>query len=86
MHDILVLYYSRYGSTARLAEQIARGINGVTDCNARVRTVPAVSALPEATAPAVPESGAPYATRADLSECAGLVMGSPTGSATWQPR
>lgn len=78
MTDILVLYYSRYGSTARLAEQIARGVNSVDDCNARLRTVPAVSANTESTAPSVPDDGPPYATTADLDECAGLIMGSPT--------
>lgn len=78
MTEILVLYYSRYGSTARLAEQIARGINSVDGCNARIRTVPAVSSNTETTAPAVPEDGPPYASREDLQECAGLVMGSPT--------
>lgn len=78
MTDILVLYYSRYGSTARLAEQIARGVNSVDGCQARLRTVPAVSATTEATAAAVPDSGAPYATGRDLQECAGLLLGSPT--------
>jgi NAD(P)H dehydrogenase (quinone) len=78
MQDILVLYYSLHGSTARLAEQIARGINSVDGCNARLRTVPGVSTKAEATAAAVPDDGPPYATLADLEECAGLVMGSPT--------
>jgi len=78
MTEILVLYYSRYGSTAGLAEQIARGVNSVAGCTARLRTVPAVSATTEATAPAVPDTGPPYATTRDLSECAGLIMGSPT--------
>ena len=78
MKDILVLYYSRYGSTARLAEQIARGVNKVEGCNARVRTVPAVSANTAASEPGVPDEGPPYATNSDLSECAGLIMGSPT--------
>jgi NAD(P)H dehydrogenase (quinone) len=78
MNDILILYYSRYGSTARLAEQIARGVNGVAGCNARVRTVPAVSANTDERAPAVPDDGPPYATYDDLAECAGLIMGSPT--------
>lgn len=76
--DILVLYYSRTGSTARLAEQIARGINSVAGCNARVRTVPAVSPDTAASEPEVPVDGPPYATNADLAECAGMVMGSPT--------
>ena len=78
MQDILILYYSRHGSTARLAEQIARGVNSVAGCNARLRTVPSVSTDTQATAPPVPDEGAPYATNADLSECAGLIMGSPT--------
>lgn len=78
MTDILVLYYSRFGSTARLAEQIARGINSVDGCNARVRTVPPVSNDTEATATQVPDDGPPYVSKSDLSECAGLVMGSPT--------
>lgn len=76
--EILVLYYSRHGSTARLAEQIARGVNSVPGCTARLRTVPAVSTTSEAVDPPVPDSGAPYATAADLAECAGLLLGSPT--------
>ncbi len=78
MADILVLYYSLHGSTEKLAEQIARGVNSVDGCNARLRTVPSVSPNTEATAAQVPDSGAPYATQDDLTECAGLVMGSPT--------
>ena len=78
MTDILILYYSRYGSTAKLAEQIARGVNSVDGCNARIRTVPPVSPDTEASTPAVPDEGAPYASKADLEECHGLIMGSPT--------
>lgn len=76
--EILVVYFSRYGSTAALAAQVARGINAVDGANARVRTVPAVSANNEATEPEIPESGPPFATQADLDECDGLVLGSPT--------
>lgn len=76
--EILVLYYSRHGSTAALAAQVARGINSVDGASARLRTVPAVSAETEATQPDIPESGPPFATSDDLGECAGLVMGSPT--------
>jgi NAD(P)H dehydrogenase (quinone) len=76
--DILVLYYSRFGSTAKLAEQIALGINSVAGCNARVRTVPSVSPNTAASEAAVPDEGAPYVSNTDLAECAGLVMGSPT--------
>ncbi len=78
MQDILVLYYSLHGSTARLAEQVARGINSVEGCRARVRTVPPVTTKTGGTLPPVPDSGPPYATTDDLEACAGLVMGSPT--------
>jgi NAD(P)H dehydrogenase (quinone) len=75
---ILVLYYSRHGATRRLAEFIAQGINGVAGCEARLRTVPAVSTVTEATAPDIPAEGAPYVELRDLHECAGLALGSPT--------
>ncbi len=78
MTDILILYYSRYGSTARLAEQIARGVNSVDNCSARIRTVPSVSPNTEVSEPVVPDDGPPYANNTDLTECAGLIMGSPT--------
>ena len=78
MADILVLYYSRGGSVARLARQVARGIGEVDGMSARLRTVPPVSPVTEVAAPPVPEDGAPYVARADLAECAGLLLGSPT--------
>lgn len=78
MIEVLVLYYSRHGATAELARQVVRGVEAVAGARARLRTVPAVSAAPEATGPAVPDSGPPYATQDDLRECDGLVMGSPT--------
>jgi len=74
---VLVLYYSRHGATEAMAKQIARGIEQ-SGIEARVRTVPAVSANCEATASAIPESGALYCTEADLANCAGLALGSPT--------
>ena len=78
MKEILVLYYSRYGSTLNLARQIGRGIDSVDGAAARLRTVPPVSTVCEATAAAVPDSGAPYAEARDLDECIGLALGSPT--------
>ncbi|GAB2671633.1 NAD(P)H:quinone oxidoreductase [Arenimonas aestuarii] len=78
MPDILVLYYSRGGSVAALARQIARGIGEVPGMQARLRTVPPVAPVTESTAPPVPDEGAPYACRADLDECIALAMGSPT--------
>ena len=59
---ILVLYYSRHGATRKLAELIAQGVESVPGAEARVRTVPAVSTVTEATAPDIPASGAPYST------------------------
>lgn len=75
---ILVLYYSRHGATRRLAEAIALGIDSTPGCAARLRTVPAVSTVCEATAPDIPEAGPPYVELADLEACAGLALGSPT--------
>ena len=75
---ILVLFYSRRGSTLNLARQIARGIESVSGCEAVVRTVPGVSAVCEAVEKDVPDSGAPYATAEDLKTCAALALGSPT--------
>ncbi|MCP1674968.1 NAD(P)H dehydrogenase (quinone) [Natronocella acetinitrilica] len=75
---ILVLYYSRQGSTRLLAEQIARGIEGVDGAESVLRTVPPVSTVCEATEAAVPADGPPYAEKDDLRHCDGLVMGSPT--------
>jgi NAD(P)H dehydrogenase (quinone) len=76
--EILVLYYSRHGSVAALATQIARGVNGVEGAAARLRTVPPVAAQTEERLPPVPASGSPYVTRQDLADCAGLILGSPT--------
>lgn len=75
---ILILYYSRNGSTRKLAELIAQGVDSVAGCEARLRTVPAVSTVTEATEPEIPPEGAPYVDLQDLDECAGLALGSPT--------
>lgn len=75
---ILILYYSRTGSTLAMAQQIARGVEKVSGIEARLRTVPAVSSTIEATEPAIPASGAIYCTEEELKHCAGLILGSPT--------
>lgn len=75
---ILILYYSRHGSVANMARELARGVEQVEGIEARLRTVPAVSTTCEATTPAVPESGAIHCTEDDLRHCAGLLLGSPT--------
>jgi NAD(P)H dehydrogenase (quinone) len=78
MPDVLVLYYSRYGAVRDMARWVAHGIERVDGMRARLRTVPKVSAVSEAVAPEVPDSGAPYCELADLEACAGLALGSPT--------
>src|SRR3989338_4883189 len=75
---ILVLYYSLKGNTAKMAQEVARGIESVNGIEARVRTVPAISAKTESIEPSIPTEGPPYATIDDLKNCAGLAMGSPT--------
>lgn len=76
--EILVLYYSHHGSVRELARHIALGIEQVPGVSARLRTVPRVSTVCEASEPAVPNSGAPYVEACDLEECIGLALGSPT--------
>lgn len=75
---VLVLYYSRQGSTLEMAKHIARGVEQVAGIEARLRTVPAVSPVTEASAPAIPETGAVYCSEDDLKHCSGLILGSPT--------
>jgi NAD(P)H dehydrogenase (quinone) len=78
MIEVLVVYYSRFGATAEMAQSIARGVESVSGVSARVRTVPAVSPTNEAISPEIPEDGPPYAEISDLTECAGIIVGSPT--------
>jgi len=78
MPEILVLYYSRGGSVANLARHVARGVGEIAGMSARLRTVPPVAAITQVASPPEPDEGAPYVTRQDLADCAGLLLGSPT--------
>lgn len=78
MIEILVLYYSRYGATADMAHLVARGVEEVEGASAKLRTLPAVSAQTEQSLDEIPAEGPPYVELSDLSECAGLALGSPT--------
>lgn len=78
MHEILVVYYSRQGSTAALARQVCRGVDSIAGMKARLRTVAPIAATTERVDPQVPEEGPPYAAHEDLLTCAGLILGSPT--------
>lgn len=75
---VLVLYYSRTGATAQLAQYIARGIESIDGIEARLRTVSPISPTCEAVEKAVPDQGAPYVSLDDLQNCQGLALGSPT--------
>ncbi|MFH1819052.1 MAG: NAD(P)H:quinone oxidoreductase [Pseudomonadota bacterium] len=78
MTEILVLYYSAGGSVRDMAHLVARGINQVAGASARLRTVPPVAPRTQVAEPPVPDEGAPYVELADLEQCAGLALGSPT--------
>jgi NAD(P)H dehydrogenase (quinone) len=78
MVEILVLYYSRSGSTAELARRICRGIESVPGAASRLRTVPPVTAANEGPVRLVPPSGPPYVALEDLAATDGLILGSPT--------
>jgi NAD(P)H dehydrogenase (quinone) len=78
MIKILILYFSRHGSTAEMANHIARGVESVDGAEAVLRTVPNVSTVCEKTAESIPDHGAVYATLEDLKTCDGLALGSPT--------
>jgi NAD(P)H dehydrogenase (quinone) len=78
MTEILVLYYSAGGSVREMAHLVARGVNQVAGVAARVRTVPPVAPRTQVAEPPVPDEGAPYVELADLEQCAGLALGSPT--------
>ena len=78
MNTLLVLYYSRDGSVARLATLIARGINKVDGCESKLRRVPPISTTIEAVEDDIPSEGHPYVTLDDLEQCDGLALGSPT--------
>ena len=78
MTKILILFYSRNGATAEMANHIARGVEAVDGVEAVLRTVPEVSSVCEKTAESIPAHGAIYATLDDLKQCDGLALGSPT--------
>jgi NAD(P)H dehydrogenase (quinone) len=78
MAEVLVLYYSLHGNVARMARLVARGIEEVDGMQARLRCVPKVSSVCEASEDSVPADGPPYVTGEDLEECAALALGSPT--------
>lgn len=78
MSDVLVLYYSTNGATEALAREVCNGVDSVKGMASRLRTVPRVSSVAEASEDSIPDSGPPYVSGSDLKECSGVIMGSPT--------
>jgi len=78
MAEILILYYSRHGSVAEMANHLARGVESIAECHAVLRTVPSVSTVCEAAENDIPDSGPPFVTKEELARCDGLALGSPT--------
>jgi len=78
MCRILILFHSSSGNVESMSRQVERGVDAVPGCEALIKTVPTVSASSEASEPAVPASGAPYASLEDVEKCDGLLLGSPT--------
>jgi NAD(P)H dehydrogenase (quinone) len=77
LHNILIIYFSRHGSVARMAEEISLGVDSNPACEAVLRSLPPVSAKTEQSEDSVPAEGPPYARQADLENCDGLLVGSP---------
>ncbi len=74
MAEVLILYYSRHGRTAELANEIRQGVILEANCTAKIRTVPPIGS----TKIDVPEKGPPYIRKEELAQCDGLALGSPT--------
>ena len=74
---ILVLYYSKYGSTKEMAHLIANGVESA-GMSVKIRTVPNIAPAVTIAEPSIPEEGDIYCTLDDLANCSGLALGSPT--------
>ena len=72
MSPVLVLYYSRHGSTKRLADAISQGV-GSTGVPVIVRTVASLSQNDDHST-----DSAPVVTMKELEQCSALALGSPT--------
>lgn len=77
MPYLLILYYSRHGSLAKLAQALAEGVDEVAGIESRLRTVPSVRADDEPAGDSIPDKGPLYCTLDDLAGCSGLALGSP---------
>ena len=67
---ILVLYFSKYGSTKEMAHLIANGVEA-SGMPVKIRTVPNISTVVQQAEPSIPAEGDIYCTLDDLANCAG---------------
>ena len=79
MSPVLVLYYSRHGSTKRLADAIAQGISS-QNVPVIVRTVKSIDNSGNAAGDASNDASntVPVVTLQELERCSALALGSPT--------
>ena len=77
MPYVLIVFVSDHGSTRNLAQSVARGVNAFGRVEARLRTVPKISQLVDASS-TNDQGDFALVTADDLENCAGLAIGSPT--------
>ena len=74
---ILILYYSRYGSTEQMAKYISFGVTSVYNAKFKIRTVPNIEDINSKNR-IIKDNNNIYVTKKDLETCDGIIIGSPT--------
>ena len=77
MINIVVLIYSRKGSTLQLAEEVCEGINSVNEVKAKLRRVDELKQTQQQRMLEKYEK-VQVITKKDITDCHGLILGSPT--------
>jgi len=78
MSRILIVVHSVHGNTLAMAREVARGVEEVEGAEARLRAVEPITSAIDPTPRELPEDGPSLVERADLADCDGLILGSPT--------
>ena len=77
MINIVVLIYSKKGSTLQLAEEVCKGINSVNEAKAKLRRVDELKQTQQQRMLEKYEK-VQVITKKDITDCHGLILGSPT--------